>query len=180
MPRLFIAIPMPVEVLDRAAAIRTPLPGARWVPPEQVHLTLHFLGEVDPPLLEEIAAAVEHPATPAFPLTTGHLGAFPSLRQPRVLWLGLEESSPLRALHLELGLSLARIGLEGDTRAFHPHLTLARLKGTPTPAVAELIARPPDAPPLTFQVDRVILYESILSPGGATHLPRATGMLPKD
>ena len=179
MPRLFIAIPLPAEVKALLTSLRTVLPGCRWVEPDQMHLTLHFLGDIDDSLVPDLQTLVSQLTTAPFPLTTGSLGVFPTPRAPRVLWLGLSDSKPLQRLHAELSVGLARLGLTVEDRPFHPHLTLARLRDTPPAAVVPLLRQPPP-PSLSFTVDRVILFASRLQPGGAIHQPQATGLLPDD
>jgi 2'-5' RNA ligase len=179
MPRLFFALTLPAEVKELLAAQRCALPGARWVPSEQAHLTLLFLGEQPVSLLPVLSGALQQLTTPAFPLTTAACGLFPSLRQPRVLWLGLADSPPLHQLQAEIVGRLRAQGIPLEERSFHPHLTLARLRETPADAVQALLHRPAVQPPVTFTVDRVTLYSSRLGPGGATHTPLAVGRLPE-
>lgn len=170
MPRLFVAIPLPDPVRSLIGSFVVPIPGVRWVDPGQAHLTLHFLGEVDREGMHRLAEVIGClSATGEFPLTTGDPGTFGPYRSPRVLWLGVEESMPLRLLHREAGGVIRSQGLPLDERPFHPHLTLARMKGVERRVLEPLLGRRPA--PLTFPVDRVVLWESILSSSGALHRP---------
>lgn len=177
MPRLFIAIPLPTEVKTLLTSLRTTLPGCRWVDQEQMHLTLHFLGDAEEHLLTGLQAMMAQLTTPAFFLSTGTPGTFPSPRAPRVLWLGLSGSEPLRQLHAELSAGLVHLGLTVENRPFRPHLTLARLRETPAAAVAQWLHQAPPAP-VSFAVEQVTLFASTLQPGGAIHKPMAVGTLP--
>jgi 2'-5' RNA ligase len=108
------------------------VPGrVRWVGPEQMHLTLAFLGDVPAERVAEIAAAMKRSAAGVgpFPFAIQGLGAFPDLRHPRVIWVGLvEPSGTLVRLQSALAAELAKIGYPPEERSFHPHLTLARAK----------------------------------------------------
>jgi len=132
--RLFIALDLPEaekEVLFRAtAALRGAGLPVRWVEQESLHLTLKFLGWVRPDAVERIASAMAEAAakTRPFDLPIGGLGAFPTRRRPRVIWLGVEATPSLRCLKHDLEWTLAPLGYERETRAFQPHITLGRAK----------------------------------------------------
>ena len=102
----------------------------RWVEPDQIHLTLKFLGEVRPERVPEVRSAVARVAekTQPFSLTLAGAGAFPTMRRPKVIWLGAEASPELRCLKHDLEWELAPLGFEREVRAFHPHITLGRAR----------------------------------------------------
>jgi RNA 2',3'-cyclic 3'-phosphodiesterase len=149
--------------------------------PAQLHLTLHFLGEVDPQRAEALTAALA-PAldVPAFDATLGALGTFPPAGAPRVVWSGLalghEQTIALQTA-LQPRLRDARLAPPADERPFFPHVTLARVRRTARPGAGRALRaamatlRPPQA---RWTVGRVTLYESLLSSGGAQHTARAT------
>lgn len=130
--RLFFGIYPPPEVLAEACALRDlarPLvPSARWIEDEKLHITLQFLGEHETD--ERALAAAETIAPPPFAISVGGLGDF-----GHVLWLGVHEAEPLVALAHELGRALVREGFVLEDRAYHPHLTLARVKRPHTPVL---------------------------------------------
>jgi 2'-5' RNA ligase len=132
--RLFIAINIPKKEKDRIYRAARPLRErkypVRWVSPELFHLTLKFLGDVQPPRLATIERVVEEVAggTGSFPMDMGGFGAFPTIRRPRVLWLGVEPSPALRCLKQDMEWGLSEHGFERETRAFHPHFTLGRVQ----------------------------------------------------
>lgn len=100
----------------------------RWIGPERFHLTLKFLGGVRPemlPVLEKVIGRVAS-ETDVFPLKLAGFGAFPTIRRPRVIWLGATPSPALRCLKQDLEWGLAAHGFEREIRAFHPHVTLGR------------------------------------------------------
>lgn len=130
--RLFIALNIPAPERERIHEAATPLRDAglpvRWLEPERFHLTLKFLGDVRAemlPIVEKVVDRVAE-ATGGFSLKIGGFGAFPTIRRPRVLWIGVEPSPALRCLKQDLEWGLANHGFERETRAFHPHITLGR------------------------------------------------------
>lgn len=131
--RLFIAVPLPKKEKDRIhRAIRefreSELP-VRWLPPENYHLTLKFLGAVKKervPVIQGVLSDIARSTAP-FPVDLSGFGAFPTIRNPRVFWVGVEASPALRCLKQDLEWGLADHGFEPETRAFHPHLTVGRV-----------------------------------------------------
>ncbi len=170
MYRLFVAIDFPDHVRARLAGLAHGLPGARWVPEDQYHLTLRFIGEVDGAVFRDIAAALETVTAPPFSLELKGMGCFPPRRQPRVLWVGVEADETLHLLQRRIEAALVRVGVPPEGRKFAPHVTLARLR-TPVPrqrlghflAGNNLFAAGP------IQVDSFLLYSSFLTPKGAFH-----------
>ena len=131
--RLFIALN--INKKERARVIRAARPlreedlPVRWVDEDDLHLTLKFLGEVRRdrvPAIEEAMARVGESTAP-FSMMLGGFGAFPTIRRPRVLWLGVDASPALRCLKQDLEWGLTDCGFEAETRAFHPHMTLGRV-----------------------------------------------------
>ena len=137
MLRVFIALTPPTTLRQAAAEVREVfqplnLPW-RWVTPEQIHLTLRFLGNVPAAHVTMIVQAMARVAQgrPAFTVCARSLGCFPHPARPRVLWIGLtDHSQALEHLHACLTAELLRIGFPPEARPFHPHLTLARAHNT--------------------------------------------------
>lgn len=174
MYRLFVAIDLPEEVKRGVADISGGLPGARWVPGNQLHLTLRFIGEVDAALIQEIKAALAGVKAGPFPLALRGIGHFPPGRHPRVLWVGLEGSGPLLELQQEVELALIGAGIPPEERSFSPHITLARLRETPADKVLALEERQREFATPAFPVGEFYLYSSILTRDGAIHTREAT------
>jgi 2'-5' RNA ligase len=187
--RLFIAIPLPDEARQLLARITESLAAhdwpVRWVATDAAHLTLHFLGNTAPERAELLRLGLSRAIAShgAFTISTGALGAFPDLRDPRVLWLGLTgDTTALANLHRDLGRSLQALGFEIDGGRFHPHLTLGRLREeTPSRLKAEIRATFDDPDLLAvvgeralIDVRQAILYRSFLERGGARHEPLAS------
>jgi 2'-5' RNA ligase len=130
--RIFVALNLPKKERTRihraSARLREETLPVRWIEPDNYHVTLKFLGEVRQEHLPEVQEIVRRVAesTLPFELALGGFGAFPTVRRPRVVWLGVEASAELRCLKQDLEWGLADVGFEPETRAFHPHLTLGR------------------------------------------------------
>lgn len=174
--RAFVAVRPPDDVLtavERAVApARHAIVGPRWTDRRQWHLTLQFLGWCGD--VEAVAAALDGlEERDAFAVRLGGGGAFPSERRARVIWLGVHRGAEaLGRLAGGVAACLAPLGFEPEARAFHPHLTLARLR---VPGdVREAVAALGDAPVgQAFTVREVVLYESVLRPDGARYEPLA-------
>lgn len=171
--RLFIALTLPDAVRDTLAAEAHPLPGVNWTRPEQLHVTLRFLGDTPseqiPPLIERLSAIRIAP----FILPIEGIGTFPPNRPPRILWIGVGSGHPrLFQLRQRLDDTLLAAGLQLDVRTFHPHVTLARTTDDAAKSIAHWLHTHRDfaAPP--FRVEAFDLYASELRPSGALHTLR--------
>ncbi len=187
--RLFVALEPPDLVRRRLASLQERLKAAagrhagdvKWVPVENVHLTLQFLGAVPEERVEAVKAAVAGAAAGALPL---HLevrgaGGFPSARRARVLWAGVGgDVAPLGALVSALGRDLGILGFPPEERPFSAHLTLGRSRdprGAPGLAVA--LAQAADGPGAPWRASEVVLFQSHLSPQGPRYEPLARAPL---
>jgi 2'-5' RNA ligase len=133
--RTFVAVRLPDDVRGRLAAVAAELrpraPGLAWVRAENLHLTVRFLGAVGPATLERVQEAMGVAATAVtrFPVEVEGLGGFPSGRPPRVVWAGVTKGAAgLMELYALLDAALVARGVPGESRAFHPHVTLARAR----------------------------------------------------
>lgn len=171
--RLFIAIPLPEGVVTELHSLQQGLKGTRWVPEEQMHLTLRFLGDVDEariPLLKEQLGSI---VIPSFDLTVQGLGCFPPRGVPRVLWAGVLPSPPLQELATILDHELAAAGFPREPRPFSPHLTLGRFRSVEENDVTRYLTLHRDFSLSPFVVNRFILFCSRLTSTGAEHTPLA-------
>jgi 2'-5' RNA ligase len=170
MYRLFVAIDMPEQVKEAVAGIAgRDLAGARLVPKEQLHLTLRFIGDADEAQFQAIKKALGSIQGAHFPLFLKEVGHFPPGRRPRVLWVGMEESAPLRKLQQEVEQALLAAGVPPEERGFSPHITLARLKETPPGKVITLEEKHRQFKAGPFPVEEFYLYSSTLTREGAIH-----------
>lgn len=175
--RLFVALDLPDELAQEverhATEARRELPRARWVRPENLHLTLAFLGEVDagdlPVLHEHLTPAFAGVAPFEMQLHQG--GTFPPRRPARVAWIGIEADDELPQLALRVRTALQRaVGFEPDRRGFSAHLTVVRCKQPWRRREIERFERHfRGAVGRPFEVTEGVLYESVLSPGGARY-----------
>jgi 2'-5' RNA ligase len=166
MHRLFVAIRPPEDIRDLLIDAMDDCADFRWQNDEQLHLTLHFIGEVDRPLAEDLAAALVAIRTPQFELRIHGTGRFEQ-RNSVALWAGVEPSAPLAALAAKVERVCQSIGLEPERRAFHPHITLARWKGRRSREIATFLDRTRGLTSPPFAVDSFTLFESRLSRHGA-------------
>ena len=169
MPRLFIAVDLPEEIRNNLGKISFGIPGARWVDPLQIHLTVRFVGEVDGTTFLDIKAALEQVRLSPFLLALKGVGHFPPRGKPRVLWVGIEQSQPLQTLKNRIDKILAGVGLQPEGRKFSPHITLARLRNSPIHKVANFLAGNGLFSQEPFEVMDFKLYSSSLTPKGAIH-----------
>jgi RNA 2',3'-cyclic 3'-phosphodiesterase len=174
MPRLFVAIDIPEQIKEALTRFAAELPVARWVPADQLHLTLRFIGEVGPQTFVAIKGALARLRFQGFPLSLLGAGHFPPGKHPRVLWVGVEPSDPLMLLHQALELALMEVDLAPDERHFSPHLTLARLKETAPAAVSSFEIRHGGLAFPPFEVREIVLYSSVLTNQGAIHRREVT------
>lgn len=169
--RLFTAIELPGEVVDALVAHQPPAgQGIRPVGRAQMHLTLHFIGQADP---EAVKAALADARAPPFELTIGALGMFARRGRPAALWAGVEPSAPLQALHDAIGAALAEAGFAVESRAYRPHVTLARCKPHADREQLRTFLRGAAIDPLTFPVTRFTLIASLPADDGPNYEPRA-------
>ena len=138
--RLFVGIELPWELRQRIGLlVGAGIPGARWVPSQNYHITLRFIGEAPRYMAEEIDRALAALKAPAFDLTLGGIGSFAKARRSHSLWLGVERSEKLERLQAKIESALQRCGLEAERQRFQPHVTLARLDGTSEAKLAAFV-----------------------------------------
>ena len=173
MPRLFVAIPLPEDVRERLGLLAGGVPGARWVDPEKLHLTLRFIGEVDGGWAEDIMAALSGIVAKSFDVAMAGVGHWGTRERATMLWAGVEKNPALSHLQGKVESALVRLGLDPEGRKFSPHVTLARLSGSPDARVAKFIADYNLFRLAPFRVTSFTLFSSFLSRGGAIYTPEA-------
>lgn len=168
--RLFVALPIPVEVKAELARLQTPLEGVAWAPPQQFHVTLRFLGDVDaerwPAMQERLAAIRVEP----FILPIEDVGVFPPKGPPRTLWAGTGRGHPrLFQLRQRLDDALLAAGVNFDVRTFHPHVTLGRAAESAVLPVKTWLLRHAEFEAAPFRIEGFGVYASRLLPAGPVH-----------
>ena len=131
MIRLFVALALPAAIKAQLALLSGGIPGARWVPPENYHLTLRFIGEVESWRAEEVDEALANIRARPFMLSLRGLGLFEKAGRISSLWVGVEKTDQLGLLQAKVETALQRIGLEPERKRFAPHVTLARTDRAP-------------------------------------------------
>jgi 2'-5' RNA ligase len=175
--RSFLAIELPGSVLRKIGEIQGGLKSSRaevrWTNPEKVHLTLKFFGNIEESRIDAIFKSIEEPLakTSPFSLKVRGVGAFPHLKNPRVIWVGLvDEREVLTSLQKQIEAQLEKIGFQPENRPFHPHLTLGRMKSSR--GKGDLVGRMErhrEEEFGDFQVERIVLFKSDLKPLGPTY-----------
>ena len=172
--RLFTALDPSSEVHEQLQALLDrlrPTVRLRWTKPENLHLTVKFIGEWPPDRLAELQRALASvPAPPRFEVRFSGVGFFPNARAPRVFWVGVEAVPELTRLAADIDRALEPLGIAPEKRAYSPHLTLARIQErTPLAPLHQEIQLLPSADFGAFCPEGFHLYESRLSPGGSIY-----------
>jgi 2'-5' RNA ligase len=168
--RLFVALDLPPAAAEAVARLCAGLPAARWSNPAQLHLTLRFLAAVPEQEVAGLSDRLQLVRRSAFSLALRGVGVFPEpggRRPPRVLWVGLTPEAPLHTLKGAIDEALA-LGPDED-RVFRPHLTLARFREAPGPALAPYLAAHATFATAPWTADAFVLYRSTLGSHGAHH-----------
>lgn len=169
MIRLFVALDFPDDVRQRLAGLGGGVPGARWTEPENLHLTLRFIGEVPEDQAADIDLALSEVTAPAFDLVLDGVGVFGAGHNARVLWAGVERGDALSHLQAKVESALVRCGLPAEERKFSPHVTLARLKDAPRERIGRFIEDRALFRAGPMRMDHFTLYESRLGKGAAVY-----------
>ncbi len=169
--RLFVGLALPWTLREAAASLAHGLAGARWIPPENYHVTLRFLGEVANPVAEEVDHALAALRARPFPLQLGGAGVSERNNRPATLWAGVVRAPGLEHLQNKIETALQRAGLPAERRRFQPHVTLARVENVAPERLAAWIAannlfRTGDASTSHFT-----LFSSQLGKDGAVYTP---------
>lgn len=170
MRRLFVALALSVSVRERLAALQSGLEGARWVDPENFHLTLRFVGEVDEGAAEDVAAVLTGLRAPAFSLGLLGIGHFEKRGRPSAVWAGVVPNPALDTLQKRVEAAVRRAGLPAESRKFTPHVTLSRFRGDVSGvAVARWIEHVMPFGVEPFPVTEMTLFRSTLGHAGPTY-----------
>lgn len=150
--------------------MRRDIPAAKWVVPEQLHLTLSFLGEQEDATTNRLITELKSIRASSFDLSFGQTGSFPNQRHPRVLWVGIRPEPLLNSLAEKIMLSLTFCGIPPEDRPYSPHITLARIRQQASTDIHTFLDQSTDKLP-GFAVQEFILFQSRLTEEGALHTP---------
>ena len=169
--RLFVGLDFPWETKQRLASLAGGIPGARWVPPENYHLTLRFIGEVPAHRAEEIDHALAALHGRAFPLVLTGVGTFAKGGQETTLWIGVERNQALETLRAKAETALQRAGCEPERRRFTPHVTLARLRDAAEVKLAGFVQSHNLFRAGPMQIEHFVLFSSRLGKEASVYTP---------
>jgi 2'-5' RNA ligase len=174
--RSFIAVPIPEHCLEMLRQMQRQLQASRaevrWTAAQSIHLTLKFLGEIDPQMIpglgQSLRAALQ--SSRPFGIRLAGTGCFPSQRNPRIIWCGIEgDTAALTGLHTTVETVCKDFGYPSESRPFHPHLTLGRVKGGKNIRSLTESVMKGSGLACEFTADRLNVYKSVLQPQGAVY-----------
>lgn len=168
MLRLFVGLKLPEDIAETLIAHMGGVAAARWQNREQLHLTLKFIGEVNRHQAADIDAALNHISAAPFDVSLHGYGAFDKDGLVHTLYAQAHPAEKLRTLAGKIEQALQGVGIARDSRAYQPHVTLARLNRSAGP-VGDFLEHAPPLPPLHFPVSAFTLFESVLAHGGAVY-----------
>jgi 2'-5' RNA ligase len=172
MPRLFTAIEIPADVAQMLTFLRGGLPGARWIDPENYHITLRFIGDVDVTVAHDVASMLDRVSRAAFELRLDGVSSFGG-RKPRAVVANVAPSQALMDLQAEHDRLMQRVGLAPEGRKYTPHVTLARLRVSSSRQVADYLSERGSFRSAPFRAERFVLYSSRDSVGGGPYVVEA-------
>ena len=172
MPRIFTGLEIPADVALQLSMLRGGLSGARWIDPENYHVTLRFIGDVDDVVAHEVASMLGQVRRTEFELRFDSLSSFGG-RRPRALVATLAHTQALMDLQAEHERLMQRVGLDAEGRKYTPHVTLARLRESSSRQVADYLSARAWLGMPPFRVSRFVLFSSRASTGGGPYVVEA-------
>jgi len=169
--RLFVALGLPATLSAQLAGLIGGIPGARWVPPENYHLTLRFIGEVEPWRAEEVDEALAGIRARPFDLVLNGLGLFEKAGRINALWVGIERCEGLLRLQAKVETALQRVGLDPERRRFAPHITLARTERAAPDKLISFVQAHNLFRAAPMRVEEFCLFSSKLGKEQAVYVP---------
>jgi 2'-5' RNA ligase len=173
MPRLFTGLEIPPEIAQSLSMLRGGLPGARWVDPDNYHVTLRFIGNVDDALAHEVASLLGRVKRGPFELRVDGVTSFGG-KKPRAVVATVSQAQALMEAQAEQERLMQRIGLEPEGRKYTPHVTLARLRDASSRDVAQYLSARGLVRSQPFPVSRFVLFSSRASTGGGPYVVEAS------
>ncbi|MDA0656258.1 MAG: RNA 2',3'-cyclic phosphodiesterase [Proteobacteria bacterium] len=177
MVRLFVGLSLPESTRERLVGFFGGVPGARWIKPENMHITVKFIGDVENGVAEDIALALHSVLAERFQVMLRGSGCFGKGAAARNLWVGIEPCKALSHLRIKVETALQAVGIPREARKFTPHITLARLRKSPANRVESFVADHCDFAEGPIEVTQFVLFSSFLSASGALYTPEVTYQL---
>jgi 2'-5' RNA ligase len=171
--RLFVAIALPEDLRVGLSALQQGVPAARWVDPDNLHLTLRFIGEADGGQARDLDTALIQVRAERFSVTLTGIDRFGQGRKSRALWAGVAPDPELDRLQRKVEQAVRAAGFAAGGRRFKPHVTLARFKGDPGYRLDDYLAHHASFHAKSFEVREFTLYSSLLAQAGAIYTPEA-------
>jgi 2'-5' RNA ligase len=171
MLRLFVGLSLPDGVIARLSMICAGVPGASWVEPSNMHLTVRFIGEVEEADAAEIDALLAAIAAPAFSIELAGVNTFGEGAKARALWAAVRPSAELAHLQAKVESAVVRAGQPREGRKFTPHVTLAHLSKPQPPRLAAFLEGNALLQAGPFRIEQFTLFESRLGKGGPVYIP---------
>jgi len=169
MLRLFVGLAIPKVLGPQLASLNGGIPGARWVSPENLHLSLRFIGEVDEGIAEDVDTALGQIRAEAPKVALAGVGCFESRNRAHTIWAGVRPEPALFNLQQRVEKELQRTGLPPEGRKFMPHVTLARMKQTSVETLAPFLANHGSFRAVPFRAEVFSLYQVFLSRNEAAY-----------
>ncbi len=170
MIRLFVAIPLPFDVMAQLTSLQSGLSNARWIDGENMHLTMRFMGDVLEPDVDDIAAELSKIIEPAFAIELSGIGYFERRGSAHSIWVRVKKSDPLLHLQAKIERTLVGCGLAPETRKYTPHVTLARMHDTPVERLAPWLETIGDFGVPAFIANHFVLVETVRGHGAAKYI----------
>ena len=168
--RLFVSLELPPATTRLLSELDPHLPGVRWLPPEQMHLTISFLGNVSGEIQESLSEHLRAISWKSFFLPLVGVGAFPGKGRPNVIWIGVGRGHPhLFQLHKRVQEAALAAGLEPDLRSFHPHITIARCRDVSSETIRPFLKAHARFDAGMIHVESFCLNSSELTPAGSVY-----------
>ncbi|KJS38557.1 MAG: hypothetical protein VR70_09650 [Rhodospirillaceae bacterium BRH_c57] len=177
MIRLFVGLALPEALRAALAEHQNGVPGARWVEPANLHVTLRFIGEVDENIAADIDGALAEITGPPPTVALNGLGRFGDKRGARILYVGVDPDPALVRLRDKVESACVRAGITPEKRRFMPHVTLARFSQPAGGRLDAIVAANTTWRPGSFTADRFVLFSSHLSHTGASYTPEREYLL---
>ena len=168
MPRLFSGIELPLSIKTRLSLLRGPISGARWIDPEDMHLTLYFAGDIDNDVAQDWSNRLDLITFAAFDITVTGLGVFGKSR-PRSLWAAIAPNEQLLLLQKEHRKAAHLAGIRPEVNPYKPHITLARFNGASTDTITNYTAQNASMICAPFTAQRAVMFSARPNRGGGPY-----------